>query len=162
MKKIILSAIAFTSISANVFAADYGIGIDLSNYGTKIRVPIDISQDYRIEPYFSYSHRDGDSSFETFSWTTLGSNFVMSKPLVENTKFYYGIKTEYGEAEDKSNFWSAGPTINFEYFLSPKFSVGGEASLLYTKYNYHGSSVFGGDEKNTQTVSTVLVRYYFN
>jgi hypothetical protein len=162
MKKIILSVIALSFISANVFAANYGIGIDLSSDGTEVRVPIDISQKYRIEPYFSYIHKDGSSSFETYSWRTIGANFLMSEELVENTKFFYGIKTEYGEMQDKSNFWSAGPTINFEYFFSPKFSVGGEASLLYTKFNYQGNSIFSNDERNTQTSSSVLVRYYFN
>lgn len=162
MKNIILSAIALSTISANVFAADYGIGIDLSSYGTEIRVPIDINQNYRIEPFFSYNHRNGSSSFEAFSWSTIGANFLMSEQLVEKTKFYYGIKTEYGDMQDKSNFWSAGPTISFEYFFSSKFSVGGEASLLYTKYNYHGSSIFNNNERSTQTSSSVLVRYYFN
>lgn len=165
MKKLLTSLVLVLLIAGSSFGQDYkkvgfGIGTTLNlSPGTldfqsiqTIRVPINISQNLRVEPYFGILGSDDKvtrklepTAFRKTETNSLiagaGLFYVLTQ---ESGNFYLGVSASkyssedevndkgedgtFHEAEEKSG-WIFSPTLGAEYYFSPSFSLGLEAGM---------------------------------
>ena len=172
-------ALALTLAMSSSAFADVGIGVSIQSEDSRVYVPIDITESFRIEPlvrYYKNEESEGDSEYKT-KYSEIGAGFFGKSGLTENLDFLYGVRVAYTKEKrvyQYANFdrdldleldgYAIAPTIGFEYFVMEKFSIGGEVALAYTKMD--GEEDDSGDkidvdDKTTETDTSLNVRFYF-
>ncbi len=148
-----------------------GLGVGI-NEGLSIFVPIDFGS-FRLEPQLGFRMMSSESGNVDRSSTTLilGTGIFAEGAEVANTVIYYGgrlgivqnsekVETPAGETDESTLDFFLGPAVGVEYFFSDRFSLGGEAQLIFTMFGEED------DEDDTsasqlQTQGTFFVRWYF-
>lgn len=136
-----------------------------------IYAPLVISAHFMIEPGFGMVRlSESDDNFdETLTALTLGVGFLYLMPLGDSDRLYVGPRVGFvrlsesfsgpGVDEDDSsnNLWLSG-VVGGEFFLRPRFSLGGEVGVRWL------DASAGGDELDSSILSTTTefrVRWYF-
>ncbi len=169
-------AVGLALCSSSVLAADFGIGVSARSNDGWVYAPIDISKSFRIEPGVRYSSNDTtvaygtvQSSLDSEAWE-IGIGVFGRKQVDEAVNFYYGGRLAHVDRstksrdissgitfreETKQDGYSIGPTIGFEYLFGGHFSVGGEASYVFTELE--GDI----DQSGSGTETRLIFRYMF-
>jgi hypothetical protein len=129
-----------------------------------VRVPVLLSSGLRIEPEVGLASLkyDGDVS----SMTRLSVAVTPSWEVGNNLSGYGGgrvgvlqLKEENADNQTVTDLHIGG-LVGGEYWFGRSFSLGGEASLTYTRFD---DESFYGDQEEMSTValgSTLLLRFY--
>lgn len=167
MKKIIF-IVTTLLLSLNVNAAEFGFGATLDGDSTTIYIPINITKEFRVEPYFS-SFKQKQSEFSgAYRANQYGFGLFKVKEAAHNTNIIMGVRAAYfsGDSNGKFDGYNFGPVLGFEYFPVKNFSVGADASWQYTQMEYSTSPVYyedgGYTTKYYRTTTSVFIKYYFN
>lgn len=162
--KIIIVSVLL-SITSNVFAAKFGIGMSARSGETEIYFPIDISSRWRVEPSIRYSQYEDSQSASTTSFDTsyyskqktldLSLGFFYQYQAYESVAIYYGLRGGYSIIEYetrsvtdqtsssstyKGDGYSVVPTLGIEYWFAQRFTVAGEVGYAFSKSGYDNTS----------------------
>ncbi|RYY76981.1 MAG: hypothetical protein EOO52_05680 [Gammaproteobacteria bacterium] len=160
MKKNIF--VAFVSIlsATSAYAADFGLGVDIKDDAHTIYVPINVSEGFRIEPYFSNHKLSQDDPFDSRE-SELGVGFFKVSEVAEKTNMVWGLRGSYIDGKyyhDEFDGYSVAPVLGLEYFPVSNVSVGADVSYSYRKVE--GDS-FSGNATSSGTKTAVSVKFYF-
>lgn len=165
--------------------------MDISGFmpPSNIYVPIAMGN-LRLEPEFGFfrsSNSEKDEFGKESSSTTamrIGSGLFLVSPVSDKVAIYYGGRigivrysenSEYDpktgktiESKGSSTNLFLGPCIGGEYFITERFSFGGEAQFFYTKLGEF--KMDGADNDDAPEVSSSFMdtryqftcRWYFN
>jgi len=174
-KYFILPILAITTLSTNAYS-NFGLGFSLQSGNSNIvQMPINLSDNYLIEPFIAYSHSDVSHSYTQKDTSyTLGTGIFKRNKSFENSDIIYGVKLAYGVVDSRFesegtgvstiqdyNVLTVSPTVGFEYFFNTTISIGGRVSLDYSQYS--GTVIGDKYDGNTLDTSTTLsLNYYFN
>lgn len=162
MKKLL--AIAALASVASVNAAEFGVGVNVGADNNRIYAPINLSENIRLEPYFSTYKANSDDDYNYRS-SQLGIGLFKIEKISNQTSVYWGARTAYidGHDSDGDDFdgYSVAPVLGFEYFPVKNFSVGGDVALEYNHID-SGSSGYAFDTNSSSTKTSVGVKFYFN
>lgn len=175
MKKLAAMLLLAGCSSVAVAEVDYGVGLSVQNSDGVIRLPINISDTWRIEPSLRYSAYEQDGGFPDgdSKYMELDVGIFKKKMIADKVALLYGAKVGYlksrstyneGESVNKEDGYSIAPTLGVEYNIMENFSIGGEIGLQY--YNSDGSEDDFGDDVDTSkkyisTQTGISVRYFF-
>jgi len=176
-KSIILSFLAISTLSTNA-NSNIGLGFSLQSGDSNIiQVPINLSNDYLIEPFVAY-RRYEESHAYTQKTTTygIGAGIFKRYNSFENTDVIYGVKFAYSVMDNEFINTDSGvtsihdyegyiisPTLGFEYFFTPNISLGGRVAIDYSKYSGNVIDNSTKYDSNSLDTSTALsINYYFN
>ncbi len=138
----------------------------------RILLPIRLTSRVVIEPEIRFIDRSWwESSYRINArWLGIGVGFLRLTGSVESVRLYYGARLAmsridyYGKVQTGSAIpdlqaafrsLSAALCVGGEYYLSPHFSVGGEAQVqLTTLRGRDGYHPFSDDEKSARSGST--------
>ncbi len=161
---------AWTASPAQAQDTQIGLGVGLGE-GLSIYVPIDFGT-FRIEPQLGLSMTSSESGSVEQSRTTLvlGTGIFKEGATISNTVLYYGgrigiaqesrsVETPAGDTDDSSTDLFLGPAVGAEYYFSERFSLGGEAQLMFTSFGEEGDDDVSSSQFQTQGV--FFVRWYF-
>ena len=149
IKKLLVSTVALATLSTAAFAEnDFGVGVGLRGDASVIKADINVDDNMRLEPFFSFVN--SDLRLDTFS---IGTAFHITDDLSKNVKVYYGgylgiWNRSTGISTTVFNF---GPVAGAEYYFDKNFSLGAEVNF----------NLGFGDATDIGTNSEVMVRYYF-
>lgn len=161
MKKLSLAIAALVS-AVSVNAADIGVGASIGTNDNTIYVPINVNENFRVEPYVStYKVNDDDYSYRS---SRLGVGLFKLEKTSSQTSVYWGARASYidGRDSDDGDFdgYSIAPVLGFEYFPVKNFSVGGDVALEYTDVDSDSDS-YPFATQSTSTKTSVGVKFYF-
>jgi hypothetical protein len=182
-------AVTISAVFSSFAIGQVGVGVAFQGGDEAIYLPIDVSDNFRIEPSLRYSRYNDKTTYESSSESSslskytsesevvsLGVGFFRMKKLAENFGFYSGVRIGYLYSEQKrerpssddyngySKGFSFSPAAGFEYFIVDNLSVGGEIAVHYS--NMDGNSDdYGVDSDssstNTSTGTSMSARFYF-
>ena len=156
LKKIVYGTVVAMVIGSSVAIADdanIGVGVSIGDTNSQIRMPIELDNSLRLEPYFGFSYKNPDDAASTTNWQ-IGAALHKEKEFKEAISGYYGgyLGFERNEIDNSSqNVFILGPVAGIEYALEKNFTIGGEVRL----------NIGFGDETQVETQTAVLLRYYF-
>jgi hypothetical protein len=170
MKRVLtLAALALLPAIAN---ADVGVGASLRDSDAAIYLPIEASENWRIEPFFAWSDEDlsgpGNQDLSQES-QVLGAGLFRKLAIHDRTQVYLGARLAYtrfeatdgtspNDLEGEGYFFE--PTLGVEYRIIELVAV----SLEGYVYVHRTDEEFAGDDYTRDTVGTanrLLVRVYF-
>ncbi len=166
MKKIMFFATTLL-LSLNVNAAEYGFGATLNGESSTIYIPINITKEFRVEPYFSSFKQKPNEYSGPYRANQYGLGLFKVKEAPYNTNIIMGVRAAYtsGDSSGKFDGYSFGPVLGFEYYPIENFSVGADVSWQYTQMKYSGAPQYYGDDGYTtkyyRTTTSVFIKYYF-
>ena len=176
MKNAILVATLATVMSVQAQAAevDAGVGISIESDDSTIYIPIDIGDSVRIEPGVRYSETEIGSQLKA-DVLDLSVGVFKLLPIRESIRLYFGGRLAYVQAEIVENYpddlfdsntdedgYRISPTLGFEYQVTERFSVGGEAEWFYLDMDRDGGlNAPGLDQKEQGTETRILFRFKF-
>ncbi|WNO09179.1 hypothetical protein [Teredinibacter sp. KSP-S5-2] len=174
-----LKAIAFSAVclSSTAFAGA-GVGMSATSDDVTIYVPIDAGKHFRIEPLFRYGYSETETDYNTEFVANdkiestnyeLGVGLFGRASVVSNVSGYYGARLSYISRELESSSvkydtsgYRIAPTLGFEYFLTEKFSVGGEAEWYYQSTETdNNENETTQDSSQTGTETRIIARFRF-
>ncbi len=160
MKKSIFVTVLAILSATSAYAADFGVGVEVGEGRNAIYVPINVSEGFRIEPYFSnYKSEQGDDYNSRQSELGLGL-FRVSK-LSDKTNLLLGARAAYAENnfyDEDMDGYSVAPVLGFEYFPVNNISLGADVSYVYTKLEDDNSD---DDLTTSRTKTAINVKFYF-
>lgn len=165
-----LASLLFVVLMVSSFAgraAEFGLGVALSGNGSGIFVPINVSEQWRVEPSleyskFNFSETDFDSSNEIYR---LGVGVFRLWQSSEQVRTLVGVRVSYQSFSQTRQFEVDGhgiaPTVGFEYAVTPSLVVGAEAALEYVDLD--GEDPLGRPvrQDSTETRTAVTLKYFF-
>jgi hypothetical protein len=183
---VLATALSFSLASPGAGAVEVGIGVGIfGEDGGTIYVPIKFGN-FRIEPEFSFNHYNSDrthtvtptQSFESESTSiSIGSGIYLRQQVGSSLETFIGgrvglYRSEYSSTypnNPASNYSSEttgiylGPTVGAEYFFTKQFSLGLDASLIFSSSSrdYQSNNPYDEDQQGFNTEGRVTVRYYF-
>ena len=176
MKNAILLAGLATLMCVQALAAeiDAGVGISIESDDSTIYIPIDIGDSIRIEPGVRYSETEIGSQLKA-DVLDLSVGVFKLLPIRESIRLYFGGRLAYVQAEVEQDYsddvfdgkseedgYRISPTLGFEYQVTERFSVGGEAEWFYLDMDRDdGLDVSGVEQKEQGTETRVLFRFKF-
>jgi opacity protein-like surface antigen len=173
MKNAILIAGLATIISVQAQAAevDVGVGISIESDDSTIYIPIDIGDSIRIEPGVRYSETEIGNQLKAES-LDLSVGLFKLMPIRESIRLYFGGRLAYVTAEIDQSFagqqshteddgYRISPTLGFEYQVTERFSVGGEAEWFYLDMDEENSLGLDGAQRDQGTETRILFRFKF-
>ena len=176
MKNAILIAGLATVMCVQAQAAeiDAGVGISIESDDSTIYIPIDIGDSIRIEPGVRYSETEIGSQLKA-DVLDLSVGVFKLLPIRESIRLYFGGRLAYVQAEIEQDYsddvfdakseedgYRISPTLGFEYQVTERFSVGGEAEWFYLDMDRDdGLDVSGVEQKEQGTETRVLFRFKF-
>lgn len=164
MKKLSFLLLSLMLMASSAIAADYGIGINLNEDTRAISVPIDISETFRVEPFYGASNSSADGVTKKYQTQGVGL-YLTSKNEETSTLLYYGGKLAIDSYSETDNYDRTGQAISavigFEYFFSISASFGGEARYTSGTDSYDPDGKDSYTKNSTYTDSGVFLRYYF-
>jgi hypothetical protein len=192
MKKMFV-AVALAALSPQVGAAEFGVGVSAQSDDALIYVPIDVTPRFRLEPSLRFEEIHEDSliqnpfsdpdsvRFEVRSYEiALGAFGVLA--LGESVRTYYGARLAYVASDSEarllisdgavleedvdSDGYRISPTLGFEYLVTDRFSIGGEAEWFYEDldFDYPRSFVVRARPlavESTGTNTRLILRFRF-
>ena len=181
MKKYLGLGFALMS-SVTLAQTQSGIGVSVQDSGSKIYVPINVTEEFRIEPTFSYAKQSRDredySEFD-FKIYELGIGLFGVKAIAPEFNFLYGLnigflrgssENKYDGSENKYESEMKGVSLShivgFEYYFVENISIGSEVALVYSKLDETDSNSFDDEDDKTsqKTITTdtsLNIRFYF-
>lgn len=181
MKKYLGLGFALMS-SVTLAQTQSGIGVSVQDSGSKIYVPINVTEEFRIEPTFSYAKQNSDredyseSEFKTYE---LGVGLFGIKSIVPEFNFLYGINLGVLRGSSENEYESSGlkyesdmkgisvsHIIGFEYYFVQNISIGSEVAIVYSSLDITDSDNFDDEEdkssqKTIATDTSLNIRFYF-
>ncbi|HEX7070356.1 MAG TPA: outer membrane beta-barrel protein [Rhodothermales bacterium] len=177
-----LSLATLLTVAPAAQAQDNRVGLGLGiatagvtdglDFGTAaIYVPIDFGS-FRLEPEVGFVRFDREAGPVEQSNTVfhLGTGIFAMRPH-GNTALYYGGRIGFarqseetelpgGDEEESSTNLFLGPAVGAEYAFSERFSLGGEAQIIFTAL---GEEDDGEDVESSliRTRTVFFVRWYF-
>lgn len=167
MKKVTLFIITLLS-AANLQAAEFGLGATLNSDASTIYIPINITKEFRLEPFImSYKQNQDETSYQdanNYRMNQYGLGLFKVKEAANNTNIFMGARIAYfsGDNGGKFNGYTLAPVIGFEYFPVKNFSLGADAAW---EYSHITSNDYYSDEyitKSYRTKTSIAFKYYFN
>jgi len=159
IKKLLSTAMVAGMLCNSAYAEDttkVGIGVGITNSGTTVRAPIDLSKEFRIEPEVEISYASADHQDTTHLSVGTGL-YLLNRPSAKINLYYGGkVLIDYQKQKvngnsDSNTEFEFGGTFGFEYLFDRHFSAGGEA----------GAYLGLGDATMFTTQGLALLRYYF-
>jgi opacity protein-like surface antigen len=174
MKKAILIAGLATVMCVQAHAAEVnaGVGISIESDDSTIYIPIDIGDSIRIEPGVRYSETEIGNQLKA-EFLDLSVGLFKLMPIRESIRLYFGGRLAYVTAEIDQSFPGAqshteddgyriSPTLGFEYHVTERFSVGGEAEWFYLDMDEENSlGLADGAQRDQGTETRILFRFKF-
>lgn len=169
----LVAALTTVDVQAQDTRIGLGVGVTgVSSGAAAIYVPIDFGS-FRIEPEFGlrrFSSEQGDVEASETS-IILGTGVFAEGATVANTVIYYGgrvgiarysesIETPAGDNDESVTDLFLGPAVGAEYYFSERFSLGGEAQLMFTAIGQEDDDD-DGSASLLQTGAILFVRWYF-
>jgi len=182
MYKTLFALVAILSLNSTPLnAVEFGVGINLSGSGSTIYLPVNITENLRIEPYLSIlkSTDKGGAQPTDYSSTIETNNFGLGlfyvKHISDNKNVIIGVSADYlrgkrnsisggiSTSDYKVRGYSIGPVLGVEYFPIPGLSIGGDVSWEYSKRFEHSQDLVNSDIYNTssRTTTNATIKYYF-
>jgi hypothetical protein len=175
MKRLILLAFLLPAVS-NSMSMDFGVGIELERSPKTVYVPIAVTEDVRIEPYFAFGKTSNTSSQSgSSSYSIYGVGLFALKPMAENARIFGGFRlarqTQKQASSGNYSYSSSGyliePTIGFECLVTKAIAVGAEAAISYSRTTGSQTGTFINGDGSTRdtghgTTTAVTLKYYFN
>lgn len=184
----ILFAIFLSLLAGTAVALDFGFGASFKSSESSIFLPVRISDNLMIEPYFRY--RDSDTENATFKTSTedltAGMGIFGLVNPIENASVYIGIRAAYVESERKNSpigfftfpvaalkveqdGFSVAPTLGFEYLILQQLTIGAEVAWEYKDLDGTTSGASNNpnipaqnaDTEDTGTRTNIILRFYF-
>ena len=180
--KLLIASLLTLSLAGVASASDYGMGVSIQDGDPSIYLPINVTDNFRIEPVFSYykSTRKSADIEQEFKGLDILLGFFGRKNISENVSTYYGGRFGYTSRENnfEANFNSnktetdgyiIEPAFGFEYHFTENISLGGEVSYRYSNVDGDSSSqaLLGSiteskaDTTTSSTNTSVVLRYVF-
>lgn len=175
MKYAALIGLGLLGVTTISHAADVGLGVSAFGEKQNIYIPVLLNPTTLLEGHFAYL--DSEESGYTTENVELGIGFFKKAAQTDKTNVYYGARFSYEESNFDANSnsyittsseqkgFKISPTIGFEYLITPKLSVGGEAEFYFGQYETDETNVFSGktsvDQDKTGTDTRLVVRYFF-
>ena len=161
-------------IQAQAAEVDAGVGISIESDDSTIYIPIDIGDSIRIEPGVRYSETEIGKQLKA-DVLDLSVGVFKLLPIRESIRLYFGGRLAYVQAEILDNYpndlfdsksdedgYRISPTLGFEYEVTERFSVGGEAEWFYLDMDRDsGLNVPEVNRKEQGTETRVLFRFKF-
>ena len=187
MKKVVTVLMVlglFASVSFGQEQAKYGLGFEFHTDPTLaysgllgIYVPIETGSLF-IEPLIRYSSSSEEIDYDNYAtgqdYEVSSSNFTLLLGIFKPTEIgkirsYYGIRVgktwskyenDLNNYKEESDILIIAPTVGAEYFISDKFSFGGEA--MYTMItDEEEDDGFTTTTKESVLIPKLIVRFYF-
>lgn len=168
MRKL-LAYLLFVVLMVSSFAgraAEFGLGVALSGSGSGIFVPININEQWRVEPsllYFESEARQfgGEFSNDFYSW---GVGVFRLWPSSDQVRTLAGVRVSrqgFSQKDLKADGHGIAPAVGFEYAVTPRLVVGAEAALEYVDLD--GEDAVGDPvrQTSTETRTAVTLKYFF-
>jgi hypothetical protein len=180
MKRIVALMVA-ALVTGPAAAAEYGVGISAKSDNGLLYFPIDVSPQFRVEPYLRHVSSDSKQRIDTGGEvTTFNSEsdqveggvgvFGLAVPKA-SVRLYYGARASYFDGDShstqtKQSFYGyrITPTIGFEYLFNSHFTLGGEVGYFFQNANVDTvlfSSHQESDNDTSGTDSFLILRYFF-
>ncbi|WP_096086971.1 hypothetical protein [Agaribacterium haliotis] len=164
MKKLMVVALAVVSpgMLSSTMAAEVGIGVSVDRTN-QIFIPIEVNPSLRIEPYLRYTvgNEEDDYRSADHRHLTVGAGLFGKKELEQNFNFVYGARVGYVETSEDGDGYEVTPAVSLEYYLIPRLSFAGEASVSYRRLDDSIDFDSRLYEERTDTQSKFMVRFYF-
>lgn len=195
MKRVSLLLLPIALSANSAFAIQPGLGVSIKSNDSNVYVPINFGAHFRLEPYLGYSKYESSENKNTSTSreTEIGVGAFGISKAINNTSIYYGARisrlesTRHSTYTDSSSYsdseyssttkqtldgYAIAPVLGFEYFVTPQFTLGAEASWIFSdldgKYKRTSSYSYGEDTapldidtKQNSTSTRMLARYYF-
>lgn len=162
MKKIILS-IAALLLTSNLQAAEFGFGATLYSDSSIVYLPINVTKEFRVEPYFSSYRQSSDDS--SYRYTQYGVGLFNIRETADNVNAIVGARVGHVSSKSGSSFdgYTFSPVLGFEYLPIKKLSLGADVAWMFTKgkYEYPGYDE-NYDTKESRTTTSISLKYYFD
>jgi len=146
-------------------AADFGMGVAFEGSGSTVMVPIKTNT-LLIEPQLQFDNSSATGS--TFKNINPGVGVYLRKELGPLFESYMGGRVAYDQNKQtfpggdfKSTSFSLGPTFGVQHFFSKQFSLGLDASLIYTNGKQTSSGQPDVHFHSLSTETRVLLRAFF-
>ncbi len=182
MYKTLFSLMAILSLSStHLYAVEFGVGMNLSGSGNTIYLPVNISENIRLEPYlsaFKSTSKGGPlptAYSNTFEVNFFGLGIFNIKHISGNKNVIIGMRAAY--LRGKRNFisggvstsdyvvrgYSIGPVLGVEYFPISGLSIGGDVTWVFSKRFEHSQDSVNSDVYNStsNTTTSATIKYYF-
>jgi len=185
MKKVLF--LTLLVISNICFAAQYGLGASVKDYGSYgIYIPVNLSDNYRIEGSIynnHFKHEDNNTTIPTntsteFDSAQIGIGFFKLIKKSSEISLSLGIRASYVKRKnnmhdsstntylnDNADGYSVEPALGIEYYPIQNISLALEVSYYYTKLT--GETTSNTSSINTETTqhgtnTNVILRYFFD
>jgi len=156
MKKSVIFVVCLgLYISQTAVAENLGLGVSIKSNDASIYLPINVHEEFRVEPFISYSSYDGRENEEgleisyknNYSNLNFGIGFFKIQALKEQISAYYGLRSSYTKNEQSFNRieesnkygneketsgYTVSPIIGFEYSIINDLLVGFEAEWWFS------------------------------
>lgn len=179
MKKslIYVMFIGMLSIMGSAYAAEVGIGASIGGgelNAISIDIPINISKDFRIQPFFSYYEYDtdyeGGSAFSdsTYSYYEVGTGLYRLLPQADKVNVFVGARVGYVQMDGDSDSsgsegdgYSLAPELGIEYYVTDQFSVGVSVGVTWQSISVDADDGDSYDQTSTNSFGRINLKHYF-
>ena len=158
----ILPLLFFSGMASPAYTADFGFGVSLNS--PSLLAPIQLNDDYRLEPFLSYyaskneDYRRGQSFYNReYSGSSFGIGLFKTAKLKQYIYSYWGLRLSYETEEnsyknkdDNSEAYSTNeltgyaisPVFGIEYSITDDLFIGLEGSWYYKSLSGNPSSYY--------------------
>jgi hypothetical protein len=168
-----LASLLFVLLMVSSFAgraAEFGLGVALNGGDAQIFMPINIGEQWRVEPSLLYSRVEASDSDFVADQYIAGLGAFRLWRASEQVRVLPGVRLLYVNRSQKAGVgidsrqseegYGIAPTLGFEYAVIPSLVVGAEVALEYVDLELTDS--FGSSEiVTTQTKTAVTLKYFF-
>lgn len=178
--RFLLLLISFVSLFSY---ADVGIGVSFKDNQGAIYVPVNINENFRIEPslYYQKSQDERDDGTESdYLYLTVSTSFYKISKLTDQSHLYYGAGIGYIENHRdyrtggtyprndrvRASGYQIAPTLGAEYKLTEDFSISAQVALIYQHIETDDLDKISGEklketDKDLLTNTNIVLRFFF-
>ena len=136
-----------SSIKSSKEDLKFGVGFSFATTSPVIKVLVDISDTFRIEPELKINYSNNNDRFNF----GIGSGFYILEKFSDKTQVYAGGKVQLGDFTPLNSDVVISGIAGLEYFLADELSLGGEI----------GYAVGVGGDFTMGTLSSANLKVYF-
>ena len=135
------------SQNSSISNPNFGIGFSFVETSPLIKVLLDISDTFRVEPELIINYSNNNDRFNF----GIGSGFYILQKFGDNTQVYAGGKVQLGDYTPLNSDVVLSGIAGLEYFIADELSLGGEI----------GYAVGVGGDFTMGTLSSANLKVYF-
>lgn len=165
-----LASLLFVVLMVSSFAgraAEFGLGVALSGSGSGIFVPVNINEQWRVEPSLQYLKSEASQFGSEFSNDiySLGVGVFRLWQSSDQVRTLAGVRVSRQGFSQNDQFKADGhgiaPAVGFEYAVTPRLVVGAEAALEHVDLDGEDAAGDRVRQTSTETRTAVTLKYFF-